>query len=155
MGEPVPNAQQVNDAVQVGLVHPPSIQHYGEQDVLPAGELPHQVVALEHKAEAAAAQHGQLIVPVLVQIRLLIDHPAAAGVIQAGEQVQQRGLSRPAGAGDGRKAPLRQGKGHLVQGNHLAFAGAVYLAEGFATQNFHGDTHLLARLAYQPYLTCR
>ena len=139
MGQTVADAQHIDDLIEVSFVSLASIQHYGQQDILPAGQFTHQIVALKHKAKTAAAQHSQLIILILVQIGILIDHLASGRMIQTRKQMQQCGLAAAAGAGDGSKATLLNRQRYIVKGIYLVFtrAGLIYLAESFTADDLH------------------
>ena len=119
-----------------------AIQHHRQQDILPGRQLPHQVVALEHKAEAAPAQNRELIVVVLGQIMFLIDDTPGRGPVQTGEQVQQGGFAAAALPRHGGKGALGKGQADIPQRVHGHTAALVGLREAFTAQCFHGSSLL-------------
>ena len=87
MREPIADAEDLDNAVQIALVTLSVIEHDGQQDIFPRGQLTHEVIALEHEAEAAAAQHGELVIAVFIELLVLIIDLAGRGGIQPAKQV--------------------------------------------------------------------
>ncbi|KAG1393634.1 hypothetical protein G6F59_014324 [Rhizopus arrhizus] len=107
-------------------------QQQRQLDVLLRGQHRHQVVELEHEADVVAAPGRQLAAAHLVDALAFDADLAAAGVVQAADQVEQGGLARTGGAHQRDEVAARDVQGDAVQ--HLHFLGATLVGLGDVAQ---------------------
>ncbi|KAG1081628.1 hypothetical protein G6F40_015417 [Rhizopus arrhizus] len=107
-------------------------QQQRQLDVLLRGQHRHQVVELEHEADVVAAPGRQLAAAHLVDALAFDADLAAAGVVQAADQVEQGGLARTGGAHQRDEVAARDVQVDAVQ--HLHFLGATLVGLGDVAQ---------------------
>ena len=116
-------------------------RHAGDKQrhahVFPGVELRQQVVKLVDKAQALVAQLAQLPLAQRRQVLPRHQHPAAAGVIQAAEQVQEGRLAGTRSADDGNLFPRPQAELHIFQDVHPP--AAILVSAGTATRSAAPD----------------
>jgi hypothetical protein len=99
----------------------------GQHDVLQRGEIRDQVELLEDEADGALAVAGQLAgrhAGGTAEVHTADPHPARARTVEAGEDVEKRGLAGAGRAGDGHPLALVDGQVELVQGPERTEAAA-------------------------------
>ena len=122
----LPDTQGVQQVVHVERVFGEILCHL---DVLANGEVGHQVVELENKAQLTAAVLHQLAVLELGDVRAAYRDASRVNLLQAAHQVEERGL---AGAGRAKQdadfAP-RDLRGYGFEHRDVRVAVAVALGE--------------------------
>ncbi len=119
-------ADGLDDGAPPGLVRPAAGQRERQDDVLVGRQRGQQVEALEDEADLVAAQLRE---PLLLEARDLgpVDPDlAAAGLVEAGEDVHEGALAGAGRPHDGREPALRDVDVDAAQGAH----GGVALAVG-------------------------
>ena len=123
----VVDAQQLRHLPQKRLVRLLAVQLQGHGDVVEDCVLVQKVELLEHEAHVPAAEGRHFGIGIGVEVLAVEDHLARGGLVQAAEDVQQRGFPRAAAADDGvEEAGLEVGT-DAVQGVDLAGGGIVGL----------------------------
>ena len=98
-----------------------------QRDVLPCGERGDQVEGLEDEPHPVPAQPGELAVVARREVGVAQEDPPAGRPVKAGQAVQEGGLPRARGAGDGRGLAGGEGDRDLVEGPHGGGPAAVQL----------------------------
>jgi hypothetical protein len=127
--EPVADAEQADEGVAPRPVGTAPRQPSGQLDVLGCGQLGQQVEGLEHEPDPVATQRGQLGVAARAQFGVAEEDLAGRGVVQPGEQVQQRGLAGTGRPHDRGEPGRGYGEIHPVERADGGIAAAVDLHE--------------------------
>ena len=109
-----------------------------EGDVFAGGEAGNEVVKLEHEADAVAAKEGERFLLCTVERPAFVDEFTRGGDIQPAEDIEQGGF--PA-AGRTEQADEFAGiefEVHVVQGDHIEFAGVIDFAHAAGFKNDAG-----------------
>ena len=114
---------------RAGRVRRAARQARGEQDVLLARQLGHEVVGLEDEADVVAAHAGQLALGAPVQAAADDLDGAGLGPVERAEQVQQRRLARARAPDDGHELAGARLDGGAVEHAPRGAAAAVRLHE--------------------------
>ena len=129
------NAQGHRDGHQGGVHFAVALtgQDQGQADIVLEGEGIQQVELLEHKTQVVPAEGSDLAFLNLREILSVQQHGAGGGLVQGGEDVQQRGFSGSALAHDGDVLAFLDGEIHVLQRFHglAAKAGFVDLFQVF------------------------
>src|SRR5581483_11264138 len=129
VGQPIAQADGVDDAVEPRLVGVPSGQLQRQQDVLPGVEHRDQVVGLEDEAHLLPAHEGEILLGQGADLGLFEKHLAGGHAVEAGQTVQERGLPRARRSHDGDEAPPADVDRQAVEGTHGGIAFAVDLGD--------------------------
>ena len=141
VAQPLGQAQGFHHGVQILRIRAAAVQVQGQHDILPGGQFGYQVIKLKHKADAAAAQDGALLIAQGVDVPPFQQHGAGGGHVQPAQQMEQGGLAGPRSADNGGEAALLKGEIAPVEGAHLAFPPAINLGQVFRLQNrVHGPS---------------
>ncbi len=99
-----------------------------------------QVEALKDEADLTIAQMGPLVGVVLRNLLVLEPIPAGRGMIEAAQQVHQRGLARAGGPHQGHHFPFPDFERHAPQDGHVDLTQMVGLGDVFETDQGHGQS---------------
>src|SRR5512139_4227941 len=103
--------------------------HQRQRDVIERSELGQQVEALEHEADLAVAQGSQLIRRQSADILPVETVTAAAGAIEAAEQIHEGALARARRPHDGDEFALGDAKADPAKRLEHASAGLLVFLE--------------------------
>ena len=114
-------------------------QHQRKIDIVLDGKGVQQIELLKHKTQVVTAKRRDLRLPDTGQLLPGQNHTACGGLIQRGQNIQQRGL---AGAGlthDGHILAVLHGEIHVFQCFHFvpAKTGCIDLLQAGHFQNLH------------------
>ena len=152
MMPPRRKSEHLEDLINVRLLRPAIIEQQRENDVLLHIQLRHQLVGLEHKADAAPAKDRPRFLAHREQILPIDEHLAAARHIKPADAVEQRRFATAALANDGGEFSLLERKRDIAQRFHLRLAAAVGFRQMLYVQNFHVDlASFPQRIAGQAY----
>ena len=96
-----------------------------------------QVIKLVNEPHLPAAENGQLILVLGVDILPIHKDLAGGGAVNTAQNVQQSGFTGTGGADDGQELPLLHGEGNVVHRPHLIFTLSVYLTEMLDLHQLH------------------
>ncbi len=116
-------------AAPLGPAHPGIEQRQG--DVVERAHPLEQVEALEHETDGTVADGGQLVAGQGGDIAPGQHIAAAAGHVEAAQDVHEGGLARTGRPHDGDELARLDGKVDAVQHRHLTPTGAIALAQLF------------------------
>ena len=106
--------------------------------VLQSGQVLHQVVELEDKADVVPAVGGQLLLAVIGHLLSVHQDGALVALVHAAQNVEHRGLARARGAHDDAELPLFNLKGDIPHGGDDHLAHLVPLDHVFQGNVCHG-----------------
>ena len=96
-----------------------------------------QVIKLVNEPHLPAAENGQLILVLSIDILPIHKDLAGGGAVNTAQNVQQSGFTGTGGADDGQELPLLHGEGNVVHRPHLIFTLSVYLTEMLDLHQLH------------------
>jgi len=111
----VDQGQQVGEALAVAP-NRLAIDQQRQGDIFNGGQGRQQVIELEDESYLAPAEAGDLVVTELRERLSGQDHLPRAGLVQASQQVEQRGLARPGGTHDGDELTALDAEVDAIQG---------------------------------------
>ena len=117
------------DGTLLALLRGDAGKRQGELDVGEYALMGDEVVALEHEADAVVAVGVPIAVFVLVGGHAVDDHVARVVMIEAADDVEQRGLARAGRTEDGYELVVAEGDGNVVEGFLREVARSVGLAD--------------------------
>ena len=123
--QPLPEAQQLRQLIQIPFVRLFFVQKQRHQDVFPGRQNRQKVELLENKAHLPASEGGQFFVRKRIDFLAVIGQAPRGRVVQPGQQMEQGTLAAAGWANNGDEIPGGNRQVGLVQGDHLIFAAAI------------------------------
>ena len=106
-------------------------QHEGQEDVVPHGEGIQQVEVLEDEPQVLATKRRQVPLTGAREVLTLQEHLPRGGLVEGGQDVEQRGLARAALPHDGNELAPPHREGHVAERGdpHADQPGLVHLLD--------------------------
>ena len=128
---PAPKTQGFHQFPQPFRIDCAPVHQHRQGDILHHIEHRYQIVELIDQSHLTAAENGQLVFILCVDILAVQIHMAAGGTVHTAQNMQQRRFAGAGRADNCQKFSFFHGKRHVIQRFYRILSPAVYLAEVF------------------------
>ena len=128
---PAPETQSFHQFPQPLLINRAAVHQHRQGDIFHHIEHRYQIVELIDQSHLTAAENGQLVLILGVDILAVQIHMAAGGAVHTAQNMQQRRFTGAGRADNCQKFSFFHGKRHVIQCLHRILSPAVCLAEVF------------------------